>query len=239
MSKKRIVSTCTILILFFSIPAVAQDAFGIFGGYNITNMIREPARLSSAHEQRPRLLFGGLVEFSLMQNFALHLEPMYVQKGAHFDFIDTAGDARRDRVDLGYLEIPILAKYRILASKTSPYILAGPSVAWLLSAKQGNRSSIDDIKDQRKSLDIGIGGGAGIFLTSDRLKIFIEARYNYGLTNIDDTSEDNSTLRNNGFRFFLGVLFPSLLFLLGGFERSEDLIATLAALFISTASGFE
>ncbi|MFQ5629676.1 MAG: porin family protein [bacterium] len=208
MWKKQLIFL-TFCMLMCSSSIFAQDAIGILGGFNITNMLRSPALPSTSHEERVRFAGGAMVEFGLIQGFALQLEPMYIQKGANFDFIDTESeqlDARRDEVDLTYLEVPILLKFRLLNRETGPYLLAGPSVGVLLSAKQGNRARKRDIKDQRKSLDIGIGGGGGVFLSSDRVKLFVEGRYNYGLGNIDDASEDGSDLRNNGFRILLGIL---------------------------------
>ena len=168
-------------MLLFASTVFAQNAIGILAGFNVTNMLRSPPHPSTSHEHRVRYAAGGLVEFALIQNFSLQLEPMYIQKGANFDFIDTESerlDAQRDEVDLTYLELPILLKFRLLNHMTGPYLLAGPSAGLLLSAKQGDRQGKDDIKDQRKSFDVGIGGGGGLFLASENVTIFVEGRYN-------------------------------------------------------------
>jgi hypothetical protein len=203
----KIMLTC--FMMLSSTAAIAQNTVGLIGGFNVTNLLRSPGQPSTSHEQRVRFAGGALVEFKLLQNFALQLEPMYVQKGASFDFIDTNSenlDARRLEIDMAYLELPIMLKFRLMNRVTGPYLLGGPSVGLLLSAKEVARVGETDIKDQRKSLDVGIGGGGGVFLSSDRVKFFIEARYNYGVLNIDDAAEDGSTLKNNGFRVLLGVL---------------------------------
>lgn len=198
-----------LFMMVYSTAAFAQSTLGILGGFNVTNLLRNPGQPSTSHEQRVRFAGGAFVEFGLVQNFAIQLEPMYVQKGANFDFIDTSSenlDARRLEVNLTYLELPIMLKFRLMNRATGPYLLGGPSVGILLSAKEMERVSENDIKDQRKSVDVGIGGGGGVFLSSERVKFFMEARYNYGVVNIDDAAEDGSTLRNNGFRILLGVL---------------------------------
>lgn len=201
--------TLFVMLMMLTIvsPLHAQKAIGLIGGYNLTNMLRDPALAATSHEQRLRFAGGVMVDFSLTQNLSLQLEPMYAQKGANFDFIDSETlDARRDAVDLAYFDLPILLKFRLQDRLTAPYLVAGPSVGLLLSAKQGGRTGKEDIKDQRESIDFGIGGGVGIFLTSESVQLFVEARYNYGLANIDKTAPDGVTLRNNGLRILVGFL---------------------------------
>ena len=150
---------------------------------------------------------GALTALDFLQKISVQFEPMYVQKGAYFYFVDPETfNAGRDEVDLAYLDLPVLLKFRLQDRLTAPYLLAGPTFSLLISAKQGGRDSKADIKDNRESYDVGIGGGFGIFLTSEQAKVFVEGRYNYGLINIDKAAENGATLRNNGFRLLLGIL---------------------------------
>lgn len=210
--KRKTGSLVSILAIcsFLATPLLAQNTLGLIGGFNVTNLIRDPGDVSSQHEDRVRAGFGLVADLPLSPRFSLHLEPMFIQKGAHFDFIDLESenlDARREQVDLTYLEVPALLKLRLLQKATAPYLLAGPSFAYLLSAKQGKPNQKRDIKDVRKDYDFGLTGGGGVFLTSDPVEIFLEVRYNYGLMNIDEEATDGSELRNNGFRILLGLLF--------------------------------
>lgn len=195
--------------LCMATQALAQQSIGVMGGFNITNLIRDPSVAGTSHEFRTRSAFGATVDFKLAGGLALTLEPMIAFKGARFDSISSVDESFHTRqINLSYLDLPILLKYRISPSLRGFYLVGGPSLALLMSAKEKERIVSVDIKDQRESFDVGLTGGAGIVLSAEKFNFFFEGRYNYGLTNINKSSGDDSTLRNNGLLLFWGLLFP-------------------------------
>ncbi len=109
--------------------ARAQHAFGIVGGLNLANLSVDPND-GIDYSNLTALGIGGMVELQLANNTSLRLAPMYLQKGAEAQF---GGDTAK--LKLAYLEVPALLKYSFGNASTRPYLLAGPSLGFLLNAK--------------------------------------------------------------------------------------------------------
>jgi hypothetical protein len=82
-----------------------------------------------------------------------------------------------------------------LQSTTGVFVELGPQFGYLINAKNksnssgaGASNSEMDIKDQLNKLDIGASGGIGYL---SRIGLGINARYNYGFTNVLDDSKAN------------------------------------------------
>ncbi|MDQ2655812.1 MAG: PorT family protein, partial [Bacteroidota bacterium] len=102
-----------------------------------------------------------------------------------------------DALKANYLSIPIMIQYNPVPVFN---IHAGPQIGFLLSAKADD----EDIKDQYKGLDLGLGFGAGVNLP---MGLGITARYVMGLANIMDDSGDadfgDVTVKNTAFQVSL------------------------------------
>lgn len=125
---------------------------------------------------------------------------------------------------LDYLELPVMAK--LSWGKTLGfYVNAGPYVGYLLSAKEktsGTSTIYEDSKGQMpltvqgypvppqdftsttdvtssiKRWNVGITGGAGLSWRLDRSdKLFLDARFEYGLINIQRYSDDGTNNTGN------------------------------------------
>ena len=77
---------------------------------------------------------------------------------------------------------------------------AGPQIGFLLSAKAEG----EDFKDYVSSTDFGFNLGAGYDFTEN---LSAGLRYNFGLTNINDFPNDDSTVKNGVFSVSLGYKF--------------------------------
>ena len=91
--------------------------------------------------------------------------------------------------------------------------MAGPTIGFLQSAKlkviMGSYEEWDDLKDDLKSIDFGLGFGAGLDLPIGNNFIFVEARYSLGLMNIADKDEGTyADVKTRGIQFFVGITFP-------------------------------
>ncbi len=194
-----------LLALFIAIPVDAQHRIGFTGGLNLANVSVDPEETGIEYSNRTAFGGGGVLDLRLAENIALQLEPMFLQKGTKVK--DSVG-GDDIKVKLSYLEVPLLLKLMLGQSTTRPYIMAGPSVGFRLSAKVSNGVELD-IKDITKSTDFGLDFGAGISFPAGNNSIFVEGRYALGLSNINDDPEDpNTDVKNKGIQFMAGITFP-------------------------------
>jgi hypothetical protein len=80
---------------------------------------------------------------------------------------------------------------------------AGPQVGFLINAKAKMPNSTVDIKDNLKKVDVGLGAGIGYVNPASNFGV--DARYNLGLSNINDNTSSKST--NRGFQVGVFYLF--------------------------------
>jgi hypothetical protein len=114
-------------------------------------------------------------------------------------------------IEINYLEVPVLMKYKILPEGDyTPSLFAGPYVAFQMSAKGSATVEVDGVSqteemdmEEVKSIDLGItfGGSLGIKVGSGR--IILDIRYSFGLTKIADDTD----AKNSAFTLMLGYAF--------------------------------
>lgn len=192
-------------ILFIAMPVAAQNAIGFTGGLNLASISVDPDG-----ENIGTLVgfgVGGVLDLRLAENVMLHLQPMYLQKGAKDD---TEGSD--DKLKFAYLEVPAMVKVAFGTSSARPYIMAGPAIGFLLSAKASSGDEDVDIKDFLKSTDFGLDFGAGVSIPAGNNSFFIEGRYELGLSDIgedsDEEEDDGGSIKNKGIQIMAGFTFP-------------------------------
>ena len=89
------------------------------------------------------------------------------------------------------------------------YVQAGPQIGFLVSAtdefESPGDSGKEDIKDRLNNIDIGVNVGLGYQFESG---LIFGARYNLGLSNINDfAGSDNIKNQNGVFQFSVGFKF--------------------------------
>lgn len=170
--KKIILSIAAIMAFGF---VNAQDIkYGVKAGLNNSNFTND----GSGGDANSGFYVGGLLDYSVSEKFHVQPELLYSIEGAK--------DAK-----LNYLRIPIMAKYYIMDGLS---LQAGPELAF----KAGGDASV---KDNAKSMDYGIGIGAGYELSSG---LMFDTRYNLGMANIAD---GGGTVKNTSISFGLGYRF--------------------------------
>ncbi len=172
----------------------AQDGgtrFGVKAGLNMANLggdIEDADMMMGFH-------VGGFAEIMLTDEFAVQPELLYSMQGAKSEYSESFGGLDfnvEEKLKLSYINIPIMAKYYVTESFN---IHAGPQVGFLLSAKAeyemsgagASESGDEDVKDDFKSIDFGLGLGLG-FTFAENFEV--GARYNAGLSNIVEDSDD-------------------------------------------------
>ena len=202
----------------------AQDVkFGAKAGLNMSTLTgdAEDAKMMiGAH-------LGGFAEIKLSDKFAFQPELLYSMQGAktessysETDFGYTYIETEETKLKLGYLNLPLMAKY---FATDKLYLEAGPQVGFLVSAKYDSDYSyvvIDDsdgsifdsesgsesgdYKDFVKSVDFGFNFGLGYEFTEN---MFAGARYNLGLSDINDVNGSDAKIGNGVFQLSFGYKF--------------------------------
>ena len=147
--------------------------FGVKAGYINSNITGD-----FEGDATSSFYLGGLVDFAVSEKFHVQPELLYSMEGAK----DAA---------LNFIRIPIMAKYYVMEGLS---LQAGPQLGFVAGG--------DDIKDNVKSLDYGLGIGAAYELESG---LFFDARYNAGLANISDI--DGVDANTTSFQVGLGYRF--------------------------------
>ncbi len=174
--KKLILSAVALFAFGF---ANAQDddgmKFGVKAGVNLTNFAGDIDDADGA----TGFYVGGLVDFPVGENFYVQPELLYSMEGA-------------DEASISYLRVPIMAKYYIIEGLS---LQAGPEVAFKIGAD-------DEIDELTKSIDFGIGAGAGYELSNG---LMFDIRYNLGLSDISEV--EGLEVKNTGIMIGLGYRF--------------------------------
>ena len=166
-------TSCLLVALcLFVISANAQTHphFGLKAGVNIADLkIDEGTDL----DPKASLYVGGLAHFHVSRHFAIQPELMFSGQGAK------QGDTK---LNLGYINLPVLAQYM---TGTGFRLQTGPQVGALISAKSKTGGNSVDIKDELNKIDFSWAFGAS-YVTNSGLGI--DARYNLGLSNVNEDS---------------------------------------------------
>ena len=182
-----------IAAILMTATAKAQNVnVGIKGGLNIYN-------INNSNGVKYDNLLGfnlGLIgHIHLAKQLALQPELVYSAQGAKF-----TSSGVESKIQLGYINVPLLLQYMF---DNGFRLQAGPQVGFLVNAKIKKPNSTIDVKDRFKKVDVGLGAGIGYVNPSTNFGI--DARYNLGLSNINDNSSVKST--NRGFQVGVFYLF--------------------------------
>lgn len=191
------------LALSLALPARAQLLVGPVIDVNFATLSLEPSG-STDPSLRTALGIGATLDYALNPNLSVRTQPMYLQKGAKLD-IGIDEDAI---FKLSYIELPIMASYRIdLDSDVTPYIMVGPSIGFLLDAKVDVDGFEDDQNDETEGIDFGVGIGGGATIPQGNLTLFVEGRFVAGIVNIN-AEADEQEVKNRGFQLLFGFTIP-------------------------------
>lgn len=164
--KKIVLSLVAIMAFGF---ANAQDVkFGAKLGFNFSSI-----NGLEDSDTKLGLGLGGFAEIKLNEKFAIQPELMYSMLGA-------GGKGSNDTVELGYVVIPVMAKYYV-ADKFS--LEAGPQIGFLASAKYTtlNSNQTIDTKEYFNSTDFGMNFGGNYDFTNN---FSAGLRYTAGLSDV-------------------------------------------------------
>jgi hypothetical protein len=178
----------------------AQVQFGVKAGVNIATATGSGTD-GASKTSLINFNAGGLVSIPVSDAFSVQPELVYSGQG-----VKGTQDGISVTDNLSYINVPILAKYMIASGFS---VEAGPQIGFLLSAKEkateGGVTQTATIPNT-SSVDFSIAAGVSYLLSSNNLGF--DARYNIGLTNVNngpDASSDeikNSVIQIGVFYMF-------------------------------------
>jgi hypothetical protein len=191
---------------------------GIKGGLNVSNLsVDAPEDPDFGFDSQTDFLVGGFAQIGIGSKFAIQPEVFYSQNGAKTTKTDPS-----IKLNLNYIRVPLLLMAR-LSSRESPMypiLYAGPQVAFetrcrVTGEDDGVSVSFDcdspELDDalQTKTTDFGLVFGGGFEILYSKLTIQLDARYNLGLTNLNDTADASEvSVKSRGWSFTLGLGIP-------------------------------
>ena len=187
------------LALVGSEAALAQGiSYGVKAGVNLADLSFDPAGPASV-DPRPGPQAGIFVTLPVRGWLGVQSEAIYTVKGASVRSNDISSD-----LILDYLEVPLLVRVN-LARRW--HVVAGPALGVRLRARsrtsfRGSTEEID-LANEVERRDLGVAAGAGLEVG----RWIVDARYTYGLSDVDADTEDDVKIRNRALSFSAGIRF--------------------------------
>lgn len=211
-----------LLMSFNFFQMSAQWKIGAMAGYT-----RNELSTSSGYfYDRNYKSYGGFtvgvpVRYEFKDWFALQADLSYMQKNYHITRSDMYSEIYSKTFN-GFVELPVYAKFSFGGRKLRGFLNLGAySGVWVSRREKGGNYSVSEKKvieydesvpfDSRRDnrfdggLLIGIGLQYGI---TDRIEVFAEGRYYYGLTDLQRNYMDGQMPQyNNTLVFQVGCMF--------------------------------
>lgn len=195
---KKLLIVCLLLVsIASSHTAFAQVQFslGIKGGVNFANL--DVNSSVSANYKNRTGFHGGAFALFKVTAFAVQPELIFSQQGSKVSF-----SSQDINANFSYLNIPIMAKFYLPLGLN---LQLGPQFGFLTTAESDYNPltgtfQTTDMKEYYKNSDVSIAMGIGWDLP---MKLSIDARYNLGVTEIEDNASLSQT-KNQVFQISLG-----------------------------------
>jgi outer membrane protein W len=184
--------------------------------------------LSNINDIKSRVSFtaGGFLVYSFIENFGVGVDALYSKEGGKFESKFGTGEDMitiMNKLSLNYLRfnVPLIYFFRDKEDSFRPKIFAGPSLAFLMSAKEKkeiisapDNSTIEVdpssiVTDNYKGTDFGALVGAGFnYKLAEATWLNFDAAYHIGATDIPkDADQSEDAIKNHGFAITAGVGF--------------------------------
>lgn len=175
-----------LFILGISTSQAQLLKFGVKGGLNFANYTGGNVdgfdfnAITSYHA-------GVVAEIKLFENFSLQPELLYSTQGSELD-----GLGEQIKNELGYVSLPVLAKFYLTKNKLS--LELGPQASVLVS----ERNEVDS--GDSNTFDFAIAGGLSYKITDG---LFVSGRYAAGLTE----PKKDADVKNSLVQLSVGYMF--------------------------------
>ncbi len=205
---------------FIPVVVTAQKAgdmtIGVMAGANYSKVSQDPASSDVTFDYKVGFLAGGFLGIAVNDVFSVEPQAFFVQKGSKLSGTGS-NSSLTGSIKVSSIEVPVLGKFWIPVSdsQVKPFIFAGPYGAFKVScsvdgAAFGSTSTDCNQANQIdiKSTDFGATGGAGLEFKAGQQVVRVDARYDFGLTNINNSSSDNTKVKTRSIAATVGVGWP-------------------------------
>lgn len=186
--------------VFISVQA-QNTSVGLRGGLNIANVSGDAV---SDTKSKIGVNFGALLTYSVAPTFGITGEINFTSKGNKYDNSDAT-------TSINYMEIPIYGAYYFgdAGATLRPKLFAGPAIGILMTAKNELGGVEVDTKDFTEPVEFGAVFGLGFNKrVGDGNWIYVDLRYNLGLTDIVKDNPSDNMVKNNVISLNLAYTIP-------------------------------
>ena len=181
--------------------ASAQVQFGGKVGFDLTNFWGSDVE----HGMKPSYQVGLLMEYKMSPKFAIAPEVVFASQGGKYKALDlnffNLDIEKTVTFNTNYINIPVMLKYYVTPSFS---VDLGPQLGVNVYSKYSIEGVDDaiDIKDNTKTVDLGVGLGGTYNLTDNA---FVQARYTMGMTKVFDGEYNKE--KNGNIQIAFGMKF--------------------------------
>lgn len=205
MSFRRVITVALFAITLVPAIAAAQTStypmtFGIKAGVNASTLSTEDSLLDTSNIWGAAA--GVFTGRNITENVGIQMEALFSQRGAK----DNSLGSSETKLRLTYLDVPVTARFGSTTTNNVHFhAFTGPQLGIKLSAKAENDfiGNEEDLDDEVKSWDFGWTFGAGVEMNN----VSLDARYTFGLTNIDASEFSDGSIKNRTFTVLVGYRF--------------------------------
>jgi len=178
-------------LLILPSAAAADVRFGIKAGANVANVNGDALEALQDWQSTVGFCGGIFLEFNLGKVLTIQPEVLYTMKGSE--------TAEGGKLDLDYIEVPVLLKVRLPIASIHPFLIAGPAFGWNLKAV------VDGIEvEDWPTSDYSAVFGAGLQLGRT---LHLDVRYTMGLAKLEIPDLETIDLKNGVISATLGLAF--------------------------------
>ena len=190
--------------------AAQQRQFGGKIGPTIATVVSDSADQNEVYSRKTSLGGGGFVVLPLNGHLALQIEALFTPKGGK---LPPPEENVTQTLLVDYIEVPLLGRITAARSPSASFhVFGGPSAGFRINAKYrvassasvGSSGFADDISSEVERFELGMIAGGG--LDAGR-HLVIDARYFWGLTDVNRDVSDGNHLRNRAFTILAGLRF--------------------------------
>jgi hypothetical protein len=198
--KKTMLILTTALLMAGGHLFAQSFQLGIKGGGNLSTFTGSTNSAFNSYSYNVGWNAGVFTNFWLGNHFAISPEVLYTREGAKIKTTTSENNQNvyvNNQLNLSYISVPVMAKVRFTGGF---YLETGPEINFNVS--QGKYQN-ETVKNFTNSSVFGWGAGLGY---QSPIGLGIGARYNVGLTRVDNVNDANFqdvNWRNSGFQLDL------------------------------------
>jgi hypothetical protein len=194
--RSTVVALAGLALVTTQAKAQMGTELGVRGGISVAQVSGD---FSDTFDDSNRTGFAGGVFLNFDWGIlGAQVAGQYTQKGAKFDLGETV-----EELSLDYFEIPVVIKAGIPLGIFKPSLFGGAALSFNTGCDQAG----SDCGDNVKSTDwLGVAGAdVAIYLGS--ISLWVDGRYNFGLSDVNDAGDVFGDLKNKNWTFQGGVAF--------------------------------